>query len=180
MLDTRCMYLADAPAAKVFRGTLPPGRDGTRATLAIMRSLARDGSRDPALRVRVMSILNGARVASHDLVGEAAALFQFVRDRVRFVNDPADVEWLQDPAATLRVMAGDCDDRATLLAAMLLSIGHAPEFRVIGTGDSEFSHVYVVDVINGAELALDPTYSDNPIGWQYAQPSVMGDYPLCT
>jgi 3-dehydroquinate dehydratase-2 len=33
-----------------------------------------------------------------------------------------------------------------------------------------FSHVYVVANLKGRRIPLDPTYRENPIGWQYPNP----------
>jgi transglutaminase-like putative cysteine protease len=157
------------------RGRLPGGDAGTAATLGIMRRLALEGAQDVTVRETAIAIVRGANAAGHDSLAELRALFTFVRDRVRFTSDILGVETLQGPRYTLRVMAGDCDDRATLLVALARSIGLPVDlkFRAVAVDKrrpGSFSHVYVVGVINGRRIALDPTYSTNGLGWEYPHP----------
>lgn len=109
----------------------------------------------------------------HDPRSQLAALFRFVRDHIMFIGDVAGVETLQSPRYTLHVKAGDCDDRATLLAALARAIGIPVElkFRAIAANPrarGAFSHVYVVANLGGRELVLDPTYHSNAPGYEHA------------
>lgn len=159
---------------------LAGGSAGTMQTLAQMRRLAREGARSPIVRGIVASVLDSARVLPHDLRGETDALFRYVRDAIRFVRDPVGVEYLQGAEETLRIGVGDCDDKSTLLASMLQSIGHdGVRFRVIGadpTRPHSFTHVYVVDRVNGLDIPLDTTYLENGLGWQHPAPSIVADF----
>lgn len=177
------MYLSATPSTKVLRGRLSPGRAGTVQTLRLMEALAERGARDLRVRELAINLARSAGVRPHDFLGEIAAQYQFVRDRVRFTRDPVGIELLQDPSATLGNLAGDCDDKATLLAALLKSIGHPARlsFRVIGLDPREpatFGHVYVVARMGAHEIALDPTHAGTPLGWQYPGPVSRGDFPL--
>ncbi len=181
------MYLTGAATSeattRVSRGPLPSGHAGTRVTLELMRELARRGSTDPEVRELALAIV--ARVPAHQPAAELDALFRYVRDRIRFTNDPVGVELLQDPRTTLRLGAGDCDDRAVLLAALMLSIGICADlrFRVIGVDPlrpREFSHVYLVARVGGTDVPLDPTFGSTPAGWEHPRPTLTGDFPLCT
>jgi transglutaminase-like putative cysteine protease len=170
---------------KVTRGRLPGGDAGTTTTVGLMRRLALEGSRDVEVREAALEALRTAGVRSHDNQSALAALFHFVRDQVMFVGDVAGVETLQSPRYTLHVMAGDCDDRATLLAALVLSIGltgpSGIKFRVVGAdprNPQRFSHVYLVVRMGGRDVPLDPTYSDNRLGWQLPNPSRLADFGL--
>lgn len=181
----RAMYLgATLPQPNVFRGRLPSGHEGTRVTLAMMRELVKSSVGMPDIRETALAILRAARVAAHDTVGEVAALFRFVRDRIRFTQDPAGIELLQDARETLRVQAGDCDDRAVLLAALLISIGVCTDlrFRVIAADPRrprDYTHVYLVARIGGRDVPLDPTYSDSVPGFEPAA-TLRGEFPLCS
>lgn len=168
---------------KVTHGRLPPGDAGTRKTLSLMRELARKGALRPEVREVAIGALQESGARPHDAASELAALHRWVRDRVRFVRDIAGVETLQAPHYTLHLMAGDCDDRAVLLAAMIRSIGIPADlrFRVIAANRSRprtFSHVYVMARIGRRDIALDPTYLGNPAGWQHPRPSRIGDFAL--
>lgn len=165
------MYLSER-ASPALIGRLPPGERGTRATLELMRRLADAGSRDVRVREQAIGIVRRARVAAHDFDGELKAVFEWVRDRVRYTRDPAGVEALQAPHRTLALLAGDCDDMAMLLVALLRAIGHRAQlaFRAIGTdrrNPRRLSHVYVVARESGREVALDPTVPGTPLGWFY-------------
>lgn len=156
----------------VERRTLLPGDQGTRQTLEAMARLSREGAKELEVRAQAIAIVKRAGIHPNDLVGEIRALFEFVRDRVRFLRDPVDLELVQAPRVTLRNGVGDCDDKATLLAALLRAIGHRARiaFRAVATrpqAPSVFSHVYVVTDVDGRRLALDPTHRRTPLGWQY-------------
>jgi transglutaminase-like putative cysteine protease len=72
------------------------------------------------------------------------AIGNFVRDRIMYVRDPVSVERVQTPEATLKLKTGDCDDKATLTAAMLESVGIPSRFVAIAKrAFGGFSHVYV-------------------------------------
>lgn len=55
--------------------------------------------------------------------------------------------------------AGDCDDKAILLAALLASIGHdGVRFIALSQEPGQFSHVWVQDWIQGRGwVDLEPT-----------------------
>lgn len=164
------MYLRNG-GFKVTRGNLADGDRGTAQTLGIMRGLVHKGSRALEVRTAAIEAIRGVR--PHDHQGEARALFRFVRDRIHFVNDVAGVETLQGARATLSIGAGDCDDKATLLASLLGAIGIPSSFRVVAANrraPGTFSHVYVVAHVGGRDLPLDPTYAHTPPGWQVPGP----------
>ena len=167
---------------RTTRIVLPSGDAGTRTTLDIMRAFALEGSRQVEVRDAAIGIVRMAGVRSHDLIGQLRALFEFVRDRILFVRDIYGVETIQGPRKTLEVGAGDCDDRATLLVALARSIGIPAElkFRVIAANPRfprSFSHVYVVAVLGGRSIALDPTYPRNRMGWEKPNPFRIGEVP---
>lgn len=164
---------------RVMRSTIPAGHAGTVATLHVMRQLAHQGARDLAVREAAVRIVRAAGVQGHDFLGEIRALYNHVRDRVRFTRDIADVETLQAPRYTLTYGFGDCDDKATALAALLGSIGHRAGifFRAVGTG-SGFSHVYPVVHAGGSTLALDATHAGTPLGWELPRSALRLDFPV--
>lgn len=93
----------------------------------------------------------------HNYYGEACAIHDYVRDNVRYVKDINGVETLHTCNAILNIMCGDCDDKAIMIAALLLSIGHNPRF-VAGAFDGiQYSHVWVQDQIKGKYLDMETT-----------------------
>jgi len=171
------MYLGQA--RKDVHTKIPGGRAGTVKTLELMRQLAHKGSRDVTVREAAVRILRNAGVRGHDFRGERDALFRFVSDSIRFVRDPYGAELLQTPRYTLEHGFGDCDDKSTLLAALLRAVGHPGpiRFRAVGETPRAFSHVYVVARDGDRDLALDATRAGTPLGWQLPHPALAMDAP---
>ena len=151
-----------------FLGSLPNGASGTHTTLKIMTDLVRRFKIDPLMRDAAISLTAGLR--PKDRVGEVQALYEYVRDRIRYIRDVAGVETIQIPAVTMELEAGDCDDKSVLLATMLESIGHPTRFVATGyRAPQSFSHVYVETLLNDAWIPLDAT-TDKPFGWEPRAP----------
>lgn len=100
-----------------------------------------------------------------DYFGEIQALFDFVQNRVRYIRDVNNVETIQTPSVTLENRAGDCDDKSSLLAAMLESIGHPTRFKAVGFEPGQLEHVYVETKLGSQWIALDATEPNDP-GWE--------------
>lgn len=81
---------------------------------------------------------------------EAQKIYNWLLQATRFVNDPVEKEVLATPLRMLKdvqrngVTSGDCDELATLLAALLGAIGHRPRFA-FGKIDATWEHVWVQD-----------------------------------
>jgi len=99
-----------------------------------------------------------------DYAGEVAALHAYVRDQVRYVRDIDGVETLQTPEQTLNLGQGDCDDKSTLLAAMLASLGHKARFEAVGFQPGRYSHVFVSAKLRDKWVPLETTLPV-PMGW---------------
>lgn len=134
---------------------IPSGKAGTRYTLNTMRRLANQAKTSMPVRQTALCIVQ--RLAPKDYRAEAEALHNWVRDCIRYVRDVYDVETIATPKKTLEIGQGDCDDKATLLAAMLLSIGHPARFVAIGYNGLNFDHVYVETLVDGEWLAMETT-----------------------
>lgn len=174
------MYLKREQVATALLG-IPGGTAGTIATLRGMEAFAVSGGLDPMVRGQAIAIVRG--VQPHDFAGEIRALFEWVRDHIRFTRGPQGVtQSLQTADRTLRWRAGHCADTSILLAALLRAIGHPAQlaFRTIGVPGSgeDFRHVYVVTRLGSQEIPLDPTYPDTPAGWQYPLATRTMDRPL--
>lgn len=127
-----------------------------------MAQLVKQYKTSVAVRETALALVSG--LEPKDWSAEARALFDFVRDDIRFVRDIHDVETLQTPDKTLEYGQGDCDDKATLLATLLAAIGHPSRFHAIGFERDVFMHVYVETLIGDKWIALDPT-EPYEIGW---------------
>lgn len=131
------------------------GVEGVRETLALMRSIVRKAKGDPAVVATARSLTR--MVPQKNWRGEVEALFRFVRDRIRYVMDPNDVEYLSTPSRLIEMGAGDCDDKATLLASLLESIGHPSRFVAVGFEPGALTHVYVEARIGPDWVPLETT-----------------------
>ncbi len=127
-----------------------------------MARLARQGKADQRIRNLAVALttrgfLNGQGLKQKDFEGEARRIHAFVRDQIRYVRDTDGIELLHDPVTLLQIGAGDCDDKAILLASLLGSIGHATRFIAVAFEPSRFSHVWVQVNLNGRWVDLEPT-----------------------
>jgi len=100
-----------------------------------------------------------------DYACEVKCLHAYVRDSIRYLQDPVDVERLQSADKTIELGAGDCDDKSILLAALLESIGHPTRFIAIGFEPEIYSHVYVETKIGAEWVPLETTESVE-VGWE--------------
>lgn len=142
---------------------IPSGTRGIYETLKAMSRLVKDGKKNSTVHTRALSLTQHCE--QKDYACEVRALHAFVRDRVRYVLDPKDVERVQSPDVTLNLMAGDCDDKSVLLASLLEAMGHPTRFVAIGFEPGIFSHVYVETLIGARWIPLETT---EPVeaGWE--------------
>jgi len=144
-------------ANRVTLAEIPSGDAGTVATLKAMRSYARQGSKDIRVRELAMSLVSDVP-GRKNWRGQVRALHSFVQNSIQYVRDIVNVETLQTPAMTLQYGAGDCDDQATLLAALLQSIGHPARFVAIALRPrGPFAHVYTETKIDDRWYPLEST-----------------------
>jgi len=140
-----------------------------------MRELAREAVRSPDQHIRevALSIVRGLQ--QKNWTGEVRALHEFVRDQIRYVRDPVGLELVATPEKVLEYRQGDCDDKSTLLAALLESLGHPARFVAVGIRGGPFSHVLVESKIGASWVPLE-TILDKPAGWY--PPDVTSRYVL--
>lgn len=139
------------------------GTVGTRQTLRLMARLVREYRTDPAIREKAAYLVQF--LPGQQFTEEVRTLFTWVRDNIRYLGDVQNVETIQSPDVTLARRHGDCDDQATLLAAMLESIGHKTRFVAVGfSRPGEFDHVFTETRIGNDWVALETTIAV-PMGW---------------
>ena len=91
-------------------------------------------TRDTAVRI-------ASRQQGEFKVEQVAAIWQFVREHWRYVNDPNGREYFARASETIRnEFAGDCDDFAITLAAMVEAIGGRA--RVVFMDGPRGGHAY--------------------------------------
>lgn len=129
-----------------------------------MAKLVKQFRRDPA--THYIAAAATSHLTNKDFRGEAEALLEYVRANVRYLQDPNEVELVQQPLKTLEFGVGDCDDMATLLATLLESIGHPARFAAVAMEEpGVFDHVLVQTRIGNQWVPLDAT-EDVPLGWE--------------
>lgn len=157
----------------VYYTLLSDGFRGTDQTVAIMRKLVTGqwGMRSPKIRALAINILRGAGVPEKDYAAEANALFVWVRDNIRYTKDVVGQETLCPPEEiAFNTRAGDCDDKAMLLVALLGAVGTQSRFKVIGVTPGQYSHVYLEALINGQWVPMDPIMARNVVSGMAAKP----------
>ena len=151
--------------------TYSDGARGIYQTLGVMRGLVTAGRCHPA-------VLNAARTAiflapPKDDLAEVTALFESVRDHIRYTRDVLNTETVSTPEKTLQARAGDCDDQVVLLCAMCEAVGYPTRFVIAGNSPTcEYEHVYCQVFAAGQWIDCDPTEA-NPIGWAPPNPTII-------
>jgi transglutaminase-like putative cysteine protease len=158
------MFLARTPQNLTYtRRPMPSDVRGVVHTLRLMRSIVHEYKAHPAIRQAAISILFLA--PQKDDYQEVNTLFEYVRDDIRYVRDIHNIETLQTPDKTMEIGAGDCDDKVTLLCALLEAVGYPTQFIVAGyTSENAYEHVYCLTAIKGVPVALDAT-EPYPMGY---------------
>ncbi len=144
---------------------IPDGDAGVAATIAHMKTLVfgPQGVRSFVVRQATLEAVRGVARGQHEL----DAIFAWIKSNIEFRGEYG--ETLQSPEATINLGAGDCDDQATLEAAMLNSLGYQTRFRTVALKDSpeDLSHVYLEarDKQTGEWIPLDTTVARSYPGW---------------
>ena len=146
-----------------FLKKIPSGREGVRETLRMMRLLVRSGKTNPLVRQRTVELVNGLRQKA--FADEVKRIFDFVQRQIRYTKDVRGVETLHTADRVLLNRAGDCDDKAILVASMLEAIGHPTRFIAVGFMPGRFSHVFTETRIGDKWIALE-TPEPQPLGWR--------------
>ena len=146
---------------------VPRGRRGTLVTAGIIGRLIQEGAKDFLVRQTAIEIFRRRGVRAKDRMGEVAALFDWVRRKVRYTRDIFRVELLHTARRVLELRAGDCDDMTILLGAMLISTGHPVRLVLAGFRPHKphvYTHIYAEVNVGGRWIPIDATV-DRPLGW---------------
>lgn len=157
------MILAPTPEISGHIVQLAGGLAGIQQTLAYMRQMVNEGRVDPQIRQAATSAV--FLTPEKDEFSEIEAIFNYVRDNIRYVKDVHQVETLSTAAKTMQGRIGDCDDQTVLLAAMLEAVGYPTRFAVAAYRSGNFEHVYLQVLGHGQWISLDPT-ENQVMGWE--------------
>lgn len=117
-------------------------------------------------------------ITSHAKSALAVRLFEFVRTRIRYVNDPVGQEYFQTVPGIWKAEMGDCEDFTALLAALFTAAGIPVKARIIKIPSSQgWAHIYLLAQLDGAWRAFDAT-EKWPAGWQFPQRTAELDLPI--
>jgi hypothetical protein len=132
------------------------GHAGVFVTARLIREAIDAGKRSGEITQAATSLIY--ITPERDELHEVRAVFEWVRDSVRYVRDPHGIESLAAPRITLRRLSGDCDDQVALLGALLESVGY-PTRLVIAAyrAPQQWEHVYLQAYAAGQWIDLDPT-----------------------
>lgn len=158
----------------VLEDALHVGDDNARTgqTVARMKLAIERGAHDSEVQKlarQIVSVLP-ARATDHE---RAAAIWSWVKNNIRFVDDPPYDELLIEPALMVRLpanrRAGDCDDFSMLGGALLRVLGYIPRIETIradARDPSRFSHVFLeVELPDGARVPFDASHGEF-FGWR--------------
>ncbi|BFU90762.1 MAG: hypothetical protein NTAFB01_19490 [Nitrospira sp.] len=154
-------------APKITLGRIPTGWRGTQKTVEHVQALILAGAKDFYVRQKAIDILLERQVKPKDYLAEIKALFEWVQQHIRYTKDTFQVEVLHSAKRMLELRAGDCDDMAILLGAMLEAIGHPVRLVLSGPGPLKpdfFTHIYLEVFHKGRWISLDATMP-YPMGW---------------
>jgi transglutaminase-like putative cysteine protease len=143
-------------------------KSATAGTLNVMRDIVRAYKTHPDIRQKATDLTR--YLESKDWTGEVRALWEFVKNQVRYVRDIAGVETVYTPDVTLQQMSGDCDDKAVLLSSLLQAIGHPVRLVAVGFQPGDFSHVYPETLIGQTWVPLETT---EPVNMGWSPPGVV-------
>lgn len=136
---------------------------GTRDTLDAMIVLTNRAR--TSMPVREAALRATRNTDGKNALDMARGVQAWVKGNIGYIPDPHDYEMLTDPEILLQAGAGDCDDQAMLVAAMLASIGFKVRFVAIGTTmPDQFTHVFTQAHIGPDWLSVETTEPVD-VGW---------------
>ena len=157
------MFLAPDVELTVSSVPLAPGSAGTAQTMRAMRELIEQGKRHPEI-IRAATAVIYTTPEKFE-AAEACALFEYVRQTIRYVRDVWGAETLAAPHITLARQLGDCDDQVVLLASMLEAAGYPKRLVVTAyQAPGAWEHVHLEVYADGQWIACDPTEHEG-MGW---------------
>ncbi len=161
------------PRTEEYIGT---GDEAIYNTVSKMKSIISQSSHNPYVREWAGSIVSGVEVNQKDQ--EAEAVYNFVRDNVRYTKDPLGFEYIQTPVVLLQSIGqyrnsrgerpvGDCDDMTVLSLSLLKSIGFQVAIKVVSfTPNKKYGHVYGLVKIGYDWVPVDCVRPDAHMGWE--------------
>ena len=171
------------------------GSNDDAKRIAVLREISMRGGRDPRIATIAVNILKSASVPPRSYKKQAQALLKWVQTNIYYINEPS--ERLQDPAYTLKVGYGDCDDMAILLASLFEAC--RLEWRFVLSGkvkgkttrwiegtplpkNGKWAHIYLMVGYPPFQpkkwFFAEPTLSHVDLGWDIISAMKRGENPF--
>lgn len=115
--------------------------------------------------------------------GNLKALWQFVRNHIKYKEDPNGDERVMSPAATWKKGKADCKSMSIFIASVLKNMGIPYKYRFVAWTAGNVSHVYPVALVGNKEIILDAVHKkfneEVPFhhGYDYT-PQASGEYEV--
>lgn len=125
---------------KINKFRKSPGDEGIFETVRLIKGLVEKHKKN--MNIRNLS----ARIVKklHTNKGKFKALFNWLKQKIKYVRDIEGVETLTSPLKTLILKYGDCDDLTILSGSMLKSIGYPIHYVIISNRpDKMFNHIFL-------------------------------------
>lgn len=138
---------------------------GTDDTIRLMKAYALGDEGERSVRVRQWAESIIKNINPKDYLSEILAIRHWATSHIfRYTNDSRHVEQVKTPARILLeveqsgVALVDCDDIATLIAAVGLTIGRQASFTMAKFSSSQFTHVFarLREPRSGTWIICDP------------------------
>lgn len=137
-------------------------RRPVRDTLQLMATMVRKRRDDRQVRDLALRLTEGC--PRLDAKCRMARVLRYARGKLRYELDPRGGELIHDPVDTIErttsngLAAGDCDDGAVLVSAMLESLGIATRLTAVSTRTDRRLHHVAVEARDpsGFWIYLDP------------------------
>lgn len=112
-------------------------------SINLMRQAVVLGLNDPSTRELAACTIRGCD--DRDDRCEVYAVFEFIKQHVKYVADPRLFDTFATLERTLTMGIGDCDDQSVATCTLLEALGFQTSFRVIQTkGSPTWNHVYAL------------------------------------
>ena len=165
------------------------GDMGIAQTVTAMIALAHDPETTQEIRDMSLWIINNAGAKSD--MDKARSIYEWMSTRVAYNRDPVYREFVQPPINLLKLSfegypnqrshqsAGDCDDHATAIAALLSAAGFLTRFVVTAETPSSgvWSHIYTEVMVGDQWIPVDSSMWFVKFGERVQAPHSTYIYP---
>lgn len=138
------------------------GTDSVASTLRYMKDLVINSDRDRIVKETAKNIIKDIDPKDHER--QVKEIVGWVRRKFKYVRDIYGTEELTDPVVILHSMAAgrndyssDCDDFATLIAALLRVVGFRTRLEAVGVMSPYYNHARLSVFLNGEWVGIEGT-----------------------